>query len=413
MLRPAGISWIMRRNWAAPSTRCPLISATTSFSLRPALAAGLSGTIFPKTTPRSAESFSSLALPAVTSWVSTPSQLEPSSPKTIFRSSVSIPGRTSICVGSCLSIMTVCPDSSSASILCCKRAIVEASVFCVLAELPGRAISTSPRAAAPPIVSKFRLFISSHPPRRLDAANGKASDDRPQNDHPNPAIHGAQMNRSAAVPQFAMHLPGPLGTLHHNRELGKEVSIQAASFDIRLQVGRHGQYQRAVRRFSGCAGLVRKMRQLQVDVPVGGVSMNAPASFKHFDITVYRVQVFHGFNTGNAQRTVHRADMLEARAVRNVDGIFHRYFHALVLRIASGDRDGVRLGLNLDGNTFKIGLLVFRGLYCVDFDLVTVPPLHVHSSVDVLQLNGTAGLQRIGLIELLADGKTGNGPNNG
>src|SRR5580704_17595764 len=45
MLRPAGISWTMRRNCAAPSTRWPLISVTTSFSLRPALAAGLSGTI--------------------------------------------------------------------------------------------------------------------------------------------------------------------------------------------------------------------------------------------------------------------------------------------------------------------------------------------------------------------------------
>src|SRR5467141_364335 len=221
------------------------------------------------------------------------------------------------------------------------------------------------------------------------------------------------MNRSASLPQFAMHLPGPRGTLQRNREFGKEVSIQAASFDIRLQVGRHGQNQRAVRRFNGSAGLFRKPRQLQMDVAVGGVRMDAPAGLKHFDITVYRVQVFHGFNAGNAQRAVHRADMLDARAVRNVDGVFHRYFHALVLRIASGDRDGVRLDGNLDGNTFKIGLLVFRGLYRVDFYLVAVPPLHVHSSVDVLQLNGTAGLQRIGLIELLADGKTGNGPNNG
>jgi len=47
-----------------------------------------------------AESFSSLALSAVTSCVSTPSQLEPSSPMTIFRSSVEIFGWTSISVGS-------------------------------------------------------------------------------------------------------------------------------------------------------------------------------------------------------------------------------------------------------------------------------------------------------------------------
>jgi len=36
-----------------PSMRCPLISSTTSFSFRPALAAGLSGTIFPRSAPRS------------------------------------------------------------------------------------------------------------------------------------------------------------------------------------------------------------------------------------------------------------------------------------------------------------------------------------------------------------------------
>src|ERR1700686_5089468 len=154
------------------------------------------------------------------------------------------------------------------------------------------------------------------------------------------------------------------------------------------------------------------MRQLQMHVAVGGMRMNVSAGLEDFDITVYRVQVFHGFNARNAQRAVHRADMLDARAVRNVDGVFHRYFHALVLRIASGDRDGVRLGVNLDGNTFKVGLLVFGGLYRVDFDFVAVPALHVDSSVDVLQLNGTAGLQRIGLIELLPDGEAGNGPTN-
>src|SRR5882762_8328441 len=125
------------------------------------------------------------------------------------------------------------------------------------------------------------------------------------------------------------------------------------------------------------------MRQLQVHIAVGGVRMNVSAGLEDFDITVYRAQVFH------------------------------RHFHALVLRIASGDRDGVRLGVNLDGNTFKIGLLVFRGLYRADFNLVAVPALYVHSSVDVLQLKGTAGLEWIGLIKLLADGEAGNGPNNG
>src|SRR5205823_14719761 len=93
--------------------------------------------------------------------------------------------------------------------------------------------------------------------------------------------------------------------------------------------------------------------------------------------------------------------------------LFRSHFHAFVLRVARGDRDGVRLGINLNGNTLKIGLLVLRGLYRVDFDLIAVPALHVHGSVDVLQLQKTAGLQSIGLIELLADGKAGNGPNYG
>ncbi len=213
--------------------------------------------------------------------------------------------------------------------------------------------------------------------------------------------------------QFPMHFPGTLGTLHRDREFGKEVSIQAASFDIRLHVGRHGENERTVRRFGEGAGLDRKMCQLQVHVAVGGVRMDASARFKHFDIAVHGVQVFHGFDPGDAQRAVHRADMLDARPVRNVDGVFHRHFHALVLRVASGDRDGVRLGVNLDRNTIKIGLLVFRGLYRVDLNLVAVPSLHVDGSVDVLQLDGTAGLQWIGLIELLADGEAGNGPDNG
>ncbi len=155
------------------------------------------------------------------------------------------------------------------------------------------------------------------------------------------------------------------------------------------------------------------MRQLQAHIAVGGVRMNAPAGLKDFDVAIHGVQVFHGFDSGNAQRAVHRADMLDAGAVRNMDGVIHGYFHALVLRIASGDGDDVRLGVNVDGNTLKIRLLVFRGLYRVDFNLVAIPALHVHGSVDVLQFQGAPSLQRIGLIELLADGEAGNGPNNG
>src|SRR5260370_22409632 len=102
--------------------------------------------------------------------------------------------------------------------------------------------------------------------------------------------------------------------------------------------------------------------------------------------------------------------MLDARAVWNVDCVIHRYFDALVLRIVCGHRHGVRLGVNLDGNTLQVRLLLFRGLDGMDFHFVAVPPLHFHSAVDVLQLKGASGLQRVGLIKFLADGEAGNGP---
>src|SRR5712692_5285543 len=221
------------------------------------------------------------------------------------------------------------------------------------------------------------------------------------------------MNRSAAAAQSAMHFPGTLAALHRYWEFGREVSIQTASFDIRLHVGWHGEDEGTVCGFRCGAGFVWKMRQLQVHIAVGGVGMNVSAGLKDFDVAVHGVQVFHGFDAGNAQRAVHRADVLDAGAVRNMDSVIHGHFHALVLRIARGDCEGVRPGVNLDGNKVQIGLFVFGGLYRVDFDLVALPSLHVNSPVDVLQFQGTAGLQRIGLIELLADGGAGNDPNNG
>jgi len=53
---------------------------------------------------------------------------------------------------------------------------------------------------------------------------------------------------------------------------------------------------------------------------------------------------------------------------------------------------------------------LFGGFYGVDFHIGAVPALHVHGAVDVLQFERAAGLQRIGLIEFLADGVTGNSP---
>jgi len=94
------------------------------------------------------------------------------------------------------------------------------------------------------------------------------------------------------------------------------------------------------------------------------------------------VQVFDGFDAGDAQRPVTVRCVQRARRA-NVDGVINRYFHAFVLRVARGDGDGVRLGIDLNGNTLKIGLLVLRVFYRVNLHLVPVPALHVHGSVDV------------------------------
>src|SRR5260370_15444976 len=96
-----------------------------------------------------------------------------------------------------------------------------------------------------------------------------------------------------------------------------------------------------------------------------------------------------------------------------MDGVFDRRLQIFILRISRNDGDRVRLGVNFDGNTLQIGLPLFRGLYRANLNLIAIPSLDIHSSVDVLQLQGTPGLQRIGLIELLTDRKAGNGPNDG
>src|SRR5258708_40126533 len=123
------------------------------------------------------------------------------------------------------------------------------------------------------------------------------------------------------------------------------------------------------------------------------------------------MQVFHVFHARDAQRSVHRADVLYTRAMWNVDGVIDRHLHTFILRISRNDGNRVRLGVNFDGNTLQIGLPLFRGLYRANLNLIAIPSLDIHSSVDVLQFQGTPGLQRIGLMELLTDPKAGNGPN--
>src|SRR5260370_17845360 len=192
-----------------------------------------------------------------------------------------------------------------------------------------------------------------------------------------------------------------------------KVSIQAARLDIRLHIGWHGKDERAVCSLRTGADLVGEMRQLQMHIVVVGERVKGSSSLEYFDVAVHGVQVFHVFDAGNAQRSIHRADVLDARTVRNVDGVIDHHLHTLILRIARSDGNRVRFGVNFDGNTLQIGLLLFCGLYRANLDLVAIPSLDIHGSVAVFQLQGTPGFQGIELIKLLADRKAGNGPNNG
>ena len=105
--------------------------------------------------------------------------------------------------------------------------------------------------------------------------------------------------------------------------------------------------------------------------------------------------------------------MLNVRAVRDVDRVFHGDFDAFILGIARGDGNCIRLRFDVDGDPFQVGFLHLRGFYGMNFDFITIPALHVDGPIHVLQLEGTAGLQGIGLIDLFGDGVAGNGKNRG
>src|SRR6266705_5391632 len=148
-------------------------------------------------------------------------------------------------------------------------------------------------------------------------------------------------------------------------------------------------------------------------VAVGGVRMNAAAGFKHFDITVHGVQVFDRVNTCDAQCAVHGGEMLEMREMRNVHGVFHGNFDALILGIPRGDGDSIQSGVHLDGDAVKVRFPLFGCFYRVNFDLIAVPTLHLDGAVDILQFKRAPRLQRIRLVEILADGISGKAPNGG
>ena len=144
-------------------------------------------------------------------------------------------------------------------------------------------------------------------------------------------------------------------------KLGEKVSVQTAGLEIGLGVGRHGEDEGTIRGFGGRAGFFLEPRQLEADVAVGGVRVNASAGFEDFDVAIHGVQIFHGLDARDAQGAVHGAEMLDAGAVRNVDGVDDGHFDAFVLRVARGDGDGAGLGVYINGDAIEVGLFLLGG----------------------------------------------------
>src|SRR5690242_9982482 len=134
------------------------------------------------------------------------------------------------------------------------------------------------------------------------------------------------------------------------------------------------------------------------------------ASFEDLNVSIHGVQVFHIFQTGDAQRAVHRADVLDASAMRNANRIFNRDLHAFVLRIPRGDRYRIRARVDFNRNALEVGFLLLRRFHGVNLRLVTVPTLNFDGAIHVLQLKRAAGLQWVSVVEVLANGITGRRP---
>ena len=146
------------------------------------------------------------------------------------------------------------------------------------------------------------------------------------------------------------------------------------------------------------------------------VSVCRPCAYRavgtvDLDVPIHRAQFFHFVNAGDSKRPVHCAEVLHFRAMRHVDRIFHRYLHAFVLRIAGRDRNSSSAGVDVDGDALQVRFLQLCSFHRVNFHHVAIPTLHFHRAIHVLQLKLAARLQRIRLIELLADGEARNGCN--
>ena len=140
------------------------------------------------------------------------------------------------------------------------------------------------------------------------------------------------------------------------------------------------------------------------------MGVNVSAGFEHFDVSVHGMHVFHVIQSGNAQRAVDRADVFDVHAMRNMNGIFDRDLHSLVLRIPRRDGDSIRARVDLNRHAFEIASLLLSDFHRVNLDFVAIPALNLNRAVDVLQFERAARLERIGLVKIPADGIAGSGP---
>src|SRR5438445_13210805 len=93
----------------------------------------------------------------------------------------------------------------------------------------GSATSSAASAARLPAIQIVRCFIVVLPlsfqwRSRLDAG--------PQCDHSNSTVYRAQANRPAAVPKPAAHFARTERTFEFQRQLGSEIAVEAAGFQL-------------------------------------------------------------------------------------------------------------------------------------------------------------------------------------
>ena len=136
--------------------------------------------------------------------------------------------------------------------------------------------------------------------------------------------------------------------------------------------------------------------------------MNRAVGTVHFNVAVYRMQLFDPVYSRHDHRPVHRAKMFDPGAVRYMDRVFHRHLHSFVLRIVGCHRNTLRGRIHFDRHSRQVGLLELRRFYRMDFDHILVPALNLHGSIHVLQFKRAARLQRKRAIVVFRDREARN-----